>query len=104
LTTNSKKFDEEILLKYIQLCELSVKIAKLNWNWDYNSDSPKQAHKLMNEGQKLVLEISNYEQRMGFNINENQRNQIKTGIDEFLKLTPFLKNKIKHTESLEILV
>jgi len=58
----------------------------------------------MSEGQKLFLAISNYEQRMGFNLTENQRNQIKTGIDEFLKLMPYTKIKIKSTESLEILV
>ncbi len=88
----------------MQLSELALKISKLTFGWNNHSEPVKEANGLMNEVRKLSLEISEYDQRMGFNLTENQRNQIKTGIDEFLKLLPYTKIKIKSTESLEIVV
>jgi len=102
LTRNSENIDEEGLLKNIQLSELSLKISKLTFGWNNHSDPIKEACGVMDEVRKLSLEISEYEQRMGSNLNENQRNQIETGMEELGKLIPYMKNKIKPTESLDI--
>ncbi|KAF6248269.1 hypothetical protein HX860_03515 [Marine Group I thaumarchaeote] len=53
------------------------KITKLTWNWNNYSDSITQAHELMNEGQKLFVEISEYEQRMGSNLSMYQKNKLE---------------------------
>ncbi len=98
----SANFDEESLLKIIQLSELALKISKLTFSWNNHSDPIKEAHKLMGEVRKISLEISEYEQRIGTNLNEYQRNQMETGMEELEKLIPYMKNKIKPTESLEI--
>jgi len=102
LTRNSENIDEEGLLKNIQLSELALKISKLTFGWNNHSDPIKEACGVMDEVRKLSLEISEYEQRMGPNLNESQRNQIEIGMEELEKLIPYMKNKIKPTESLEI--
>lgn len=100
---NSENFDEEGLLKIINLSELALNISKLTFGWNNHSDPIKEAHELMREVRKLSLEISEYEQRIGSNLNEYQRNQIESGMEELEKLIPYMKNKIKPTESLEIM-
>ena len=99
---DSKNFDEEGLLKNILLSELALKISKLAFGWNHNSDPVKEANELMNNVRKLSLEISEYEQRMDSNLNEYQRNQIETGLKELEKLIFHMNKKIKPTESLEI--
>ncbi|MCH7562108.1 MAG: hypothetical protein IIC67_12265 [Thaumarchaeota archaeon] len=98
---SSENFDEECLLKVIHAFELSEKIAKLTWNWNNYSDSITQAHELMNEGQKLFVEISEYEQRMGSNLGIYQKNKINEAIEDLGKLIPYMKNKIKPSAILE---
>jgi len=56
----------------------------------------------MNEVRKYSIEISEYEQRMGSSLSEYQRNIIYNSMEELEKLIPYMKNKIKPTESLEI--
>jgi len=55
----------------------------------------------MNQGQKLFLEISEYEQRMGSKLSEYQKNKIGEAVEDLGKLIPYMKNKIKPSESLE---
>jgi len=85
----------------MQLSELALKISKLTFGWNNHSDPVKQAHELMSEVRKLSLEISEFDQRMGSNLKEYQRNQIEIGMGELEKLIPYMKNKIKPTTSLE---
>lgn len=94
-------FDEEGLLKVIKAFELSEEITKLNWNWNNYSDPVKDAHELMSKCQKLFLEISEYEQRMGNKLDKYQRNKIGDAVEDLGKLIPYIKNKIKSYESLE---
>ena len=94
-------FDEEGLLKVIKIFELSEEITKLTWNWNNHSDPVRKAHELMDKGQKLFLEISEYEQRMGSKIGMGQRKNIEDAIEDLGKLIPYMKNKIKPYESLE---
>jgi len=101
---NSENFDEEGLLKNMQLSKLALKISKLTFGWNNHSDPVIDANELMNEVRKLSLEISEYEQRMGSNLNKYQRNQIETGMEELGKLISYMENKIKPTESLEKIV
>ena len=93
--------DEEGLLKVIKTFELSEEITRLNWNWNNYSDPIKEAHELMDKGQKLFLEISEYEQRMGSKLSKYQRNKIDNAIEDLGKLIPYMKNKIKPYQSLE---
>ena len=93
--------DEEGLLKVIKTFELSEEITRLNWNWNNYSDPVKEAHELMGKGQKLFLEISEYEQRMGSKLSNYQRNKIDNAIEDLGKLIPYMKNKIKPYQSLE---
>lgn len=93
--------DEEGLLKVIRAFELSEAITKLNWNWDSYSDAIKQAHELMEKSQKLFVEISEYEQRMGSKLSKYQKNKINSAVEDLGKLVPYMKNKIKSTEILE---
>jgi hypothetical protein len=88
-------FDEEGLLKVIKIFELSEEITKLNWSWNDRSDPAKTAHELMDKGQKLFLEISEYEQRIGSKISMQQRKNIEDAIEDLGKLIPYMKNKIK---------
>ena len=94
-------FDEEGLLKVIKIFELSEEITKLTWNWNNHPDPIKEAHELMDKGQKLFLEISEYEQRIGSKISMGQRKNIEDAIEDLGKLIPYMKNKIKPYESLE---
>ena len=94
-------FDEEGLLKVIKIFELSEEITKLTWNWNNYSDPVKETHELMDKGQKLFLEISEYEQRMGSKLSVYQKNKIHNAIEDLGKLSPYMKNKIKPSESLE---
>ncbi|MCH7968544.1 MAG: hypothetical protein IH841_04785 [Thaumarchaeota archaeon] len=94
-------FDEEGLLKVIKIFELSEEITKLTWNWNNYSDPVKETHELMDKGQKLFLEISEYEQRMGSKLSVYQKNKIHNAIENLGKLIPYMKNKIKPSESLE---
>ena len=94
-------FDEEGLLKVIKTFELSEEITRLNWNWNNHSDSVKEAHELMGKGQKLFLEISEYEERIGSKLSEYQKNKIEDAIVDLGKLISYMKNKIKPYESLE---
>ena len=55
----------------------------------------------MDKGQKLFLEISEYEQRMGSKLSKYQRDKIDDAIVDLGKLIPYMKNKIKPYESLE---
>lgn len=91
-------FDEEGLLKVIKIFELSEEITKLNWSWNDRSDPVKKAHELMDKGQKLFLEISEYEQRIGSKISTQQRKNIENAIEDLGKLIPYMKNKIKPYE------
>jgi hypothetical protein len=91
-------FDEEGLLKVIKIFELSEEITKLNWSWNDRSDAVKNAHELMDKGQKLFLEISEYEQRIGSKISMQQRKNIEDAIEDLGKLIPYMKNKIKPHE------
>ena len=93
--------DEEALLKVIKIFELSGAITKLNWNWNNYSDPIKEAHDLMNKCQKLFLEISEYEQRMGSKLIDYQKNQIYDAVVDLEKLISYMKNKIKPHESLQ---
>ena len=99
--TMTENFDEEGLLKVIKTFELSEEITRLNWNWNNYSDPIKEAHELMGKGQKLFLEISEYEQRMGSKLSKYQRNKIDNAVEDLGKLIPYMKNKIKPYQSLE---
>jgi len=99
--TMTENFDEEGLLKVIKTFELSEQITRLNWNWNNYSDPIKEAHELMGNGQKLFLEISEYEQRMGSKLSKYQRNKIDNAVEDLGKLIPYMKNKIKPYQSLE---
>ncbi len=98
----SEYFDEEGLLKVIKAFELSEAITKLNWNWNNYSNPIKEAHEIIYTSQKLLVEISEYEQRLGSKLSENQKNQIISSVEDLSKLISYTKNKIKPTESLEI--
>ena len=98
---NVENYDEEGLLKVIKTFELSEQITRLNWNWNNYTDPIKDAHELMSKGQKLFLEISEYEQRMGSKLSKYQRNKIDNAVEDLGKLIPYMKNKIKPYQSLE---
>ncbi|GEM_PF-908538 len=96
-------FDEEGLLKVIKAFELSGAITKLTWNWSNYHDPIKDAHELIAKSQKLFVEISEYDQRLGSKLSENQKNKIINSVEDLEKLMSFIQNKIKPTESLEII-
>ncbi len=98
---NEENYDEEGLLKVIKTFELSEQITRLNWNWNNYSDPVKEAHELMGKGQKLFLEISEYEQRMGSKLSKYQKSKIDNAVEDLGKLIPYMKNKIKPYQSLE---
>lgn len=93
-------FDEEGLLKTIKIFELSAEITKLNFGWNDHSDSIKRAHELIIEGQKLFVEISEYEKRIGTSLDVLQKEQIEDAIHDLQKLIPYMKNKIKPSDNL----
>jgi len=94
----SEYFDEEGLLKVIRIFELSGEISKLNWGWSNHPDPIRRAHELMDKGQKLYVEISEYEQRIGSKLGIQQKKNIEDAMEEMGKLIPYMKNKIKPTE------
>lgn len=94
----SEYFDEEGLLKVIKIFELSGEISKLNWGWSNHPDPIRRAHELMDKGQKLYVEISEYEQRIGSKLGMQQKKNIEDAMEEMGKLIPYMKNKIKPTE------
>ena len=100
---DSQKIDEEGLLKNMQISELVLKITKLTFGWSNHVDPITNANELMNDVRKLSLEISEYEQRMGSSLSEYQRNTIYNSMEELENAIPYMKNKIKPTESLEIM-
>jgi len=97
----TKNFDEEGLLKVIQISELALKITKVTFKWDNYSAPVKEAQGLMNDVRKLSLEISEYEHRIGSKLSDYQRNVIYNSMEDLEKQIPYMKNKIKHYESLE---
>jgi len=97
----TENFDEEGLLKDIQVSELALKITKLTFKWNNYSAPVKEAQGLMDDVRKLSLEISEYEHRIGSKLSEYQRNIIYNSMEDLEKLIPYLKKKIKHYESLE---
>ncbi len=97
----SEYFDEEGLLKVIRAFELSEAITKLNWNWNNYSDPIKESHEIISTSQKLLIEISEYEQRLGSKLSEKQKNQIYNSVEDLGKLISYIKNKIKPTGGLE---
>ena len=99
---DSQKIDEEGLLKNIQISELVLKITKLTFGWNNHTDPVTNANELMNKVSKLSIEIAEYEQRMGSALGEYQRNVIYNSMEELENAIPYMKNKIKPTESLEI--
>ncbi len=102
MSTNSKNFDEEGLLKVIAATKLTGEVLTLTWNWNNLSDPVKQAHELMEKIQKLFLEIFEYEQRMCSELTKYQINKIDNAIVELRKAIQHMENKIKPPESLEI--
>ncbi|MFZ0183934.1 MAG: hypothetical protein WBV92_08290 [Nitrosotalea sp.] len=94
----SEYFDEEGLLKVIKIFELSGEISKLNWGWNNHTDPIRKAHELMDKGQKLYVEISEYEQRIGPKLAIQQKKNIEDAMEDLGKLIPYMKNKIKPTE------
>jgi len=94
-------FDEEGLLKDMELSELALKISKLTFGWNNHLDPIKESQKLLDIVRKLSLEISEYEQRMGPNLSEYQRNKIYNSMEDVENLIPYMKNKIKPQERLE---
>jgi len=97
----SENFDEEGLLKDMELSELALKISKLTFGWKNHSDPIKESQRLLNTVRKLSLEISEYEQQMGSNLSEYQRIKIYKSMEDVENLIPYMKNKIKISESLE---
>jgi len=101
---DSEYFDEEGLLKIIQLSKLSLKISKLTFGWNNHSDPVKEALRFMDEVQKCSLEISEYEHRMGSKLSEYQRNKIYNSMEELEKLIPNMENKISDKSSPDVLI
>lgn len=99
-----ERVDEEGLLKNIELSELALKISKLTFGWNNHSDPVTEAHKLLDMVRKLSLDISEYEQRMGSNLSEYQRNKIYNSMEDLEKLIPYMTNKIKTSQSLENII
>ncbi len=99
---DSQKVDEEGLLKNMQISELVLKITKLTFGWNNHANPITNANELMNDVRKLSLEIAEYEQRMGSALGEYQRNIIYNSMEELENAIPYMKNKIKPAESLEI--
>ena len=94
-------YDEEGLLKDMELSELALKISKLTFGWNNHLDPIKESQKLLDTVRKLSLEISEYEQRMGPNLSEYQRNKIYNSMEDVENLIPYMKNKIKPQERLK---
>ena len=98
---DSQKFDEEGLLKDMELSELALKISKLTFGWKNHSDPISEAHKLLDKVRKFSIDISEYEQRMGSKLGKYQRNKLDNSMEDLEKLIPYMENKIKPSEILE---
>jgi len=95
------KFDEEGLLKEMEISELALKISKLTFGWKNHTNPEKESQTLLNRVRKLSLEVSDYEHRMGTNLSEYQRNKIYNSMEDLQNLIPYMKNKIISYESSE---
>ena len=93
--------DEEGLLKNIQISELTLKISKLIFGWSNHVDPVKQSQTLMQEVQKISIEIVEYGERMGDQLGDYQKALIYKSMEDLEKLIPQLKNKINSAESIE---
>ena len=101
---DSEYLDEEGLLKVIKVFELSEAITRLNWSWNNYSNPIKEAHELIAMSQKLFIEISEYEQRVGSKLSKYQKNKINSALEDLGKVILYIKNKIKPSEILENIV
>ena len=72
--------------------------------WNNCSDHVKEAHGLLDNVRKLSLEISENDHRMDSKLSEYQRNKIYNSMEDLEQVISYLKNKIKHYESLEKIV
>ncbi len=97
----SENFDEEGLLKEMEISELALKISKLTFGWNNHTDPEKESLRILNRVRKLSLEILEYEHRMGPNLSEYQKNKIYNSMEDLENLIPYMKNKIKSYESSE---
>ena len=98
---HSESFNEEGLLIDIELSEVALKISKLTFGWNNHSEPINEAHELLNIVRKLSLDISEYEQKIGSNLSDYQRNKIYDSMNDIEKLIPHMKNKIKIPEKTE---
>ena len=96
-----ENFDEECLLKDINCSKLSAAITRLTFSWDSYTNPGEEAHELMNRYRKLSLEILEYEQRMGSNLSEYQKNKLDTSMEDLAKVIPYMEKKIKPSAILE---
>ena len=101
---HAEKFDEEGLLKDIELSELALKISKLTFGLNNQSDPVKEAHTFLDRVRKLSIEISEYEQRIGPDLSEYQRNKIYNSMEDLEKLISYMKNKIDSSVSVENII
>ncbi len=97
----SGNFDEEGLLKEMEISELALKISKLTFGWNNHTNPEKESLRILNKVRKLSLEISDYEHRMGTDLSEYQRNKIYNSMEDLQNLIPYMKNKIDPHERLE---
>ena len=96
-----ENFDEECLLKDINCSKLSAAITRLTFSWDSYTNPGAEAHELMNTYRKLSLEILEYEQRMGSNLSEYQKNKLDTSMEDLAKVIPYMEKKIEPSAILE---
>jgi len=96
-----ENFDEECLLKDINCSKLSASITKLTFSWDSYTNPGEEAHELMNRYRKLSLEILEYEQRMGSNLSEYQKNKLDSSMEDLAKVIPYMEKKIVPSAILE---
>ena len=96
-----ENFDEECLLKDINCSKLSAAITKLTFSWDSYTNPGEEAHELMNRYRKLSLEILEYEQRMGSNLSEYQKNKLDSSMEDLAKVIPYMEKKIVPSAILE---
>lgn len=94
-------FDEEGLIKQMELSELTLKISKLSYSWEDRVEPFKEAHYLINQVQRISLEISEFQERMETRLSDYQRNLIYNALEDLEKLIPYLKRKIKSVEGIE---
>ncbi len=85
----------------MEISELALKISKLTYGWENHSEPLTQAYRLMNKAQKISLEVSEYQQRMGKDLTDYQKSLIYNSLDDLEKLIPYLKKKIQASTSIE---